>query len=198
LVFGAFRVLQIPARASFLSIGVLLMLLLGACDWQGTETDAARRGFDSEVQASAIEQSEIPASTPAAVLSRSADGADVAAAERSGAALSVGFDEMVGTLGSHRLTVEVSFEGQDAAGAPVTFEWRTHRTIAVDPPGYRLEVSAVGDAPEAGVQSLVIVNSGDLSYLDLPGIGCISGVAGEFADYGYLPLEAAELLDGLS
>ncbi|UCG22646.1 MAG: hypothetical protein JSW55_10710 [Chloroflexota bacterium] len=110
----------------------------------------------------------------------------------------VDFGHMLASLGSYQIEVNVSFEGQDAAGLPIAFLWRGLSTFASQGPGYMLELSAAGDEQPDGVRSMTLVRSGERSYLYLPGVGCVSGLSVNFAEDADLPLSPADLLDGLS
>jgi hypothetical protein len=105
---------------------------------------------------------------------------------------------MLALLGDRRMEVNLSFEGQDAAGVPLAFAMTSVETVAVSPPGSRLDLSADdGGAPgQAGAISLLRFD--DVTYLYLPQIGCISGSADEFEDDMKLPLDPRDLLEGLS
>ncbi len=187
-------------RLSFLS-SLILLLLLVACSPAGGigNAESLDPALDTPAVSSStvvpavgsedlLESTEMP---PAVTVSDTVEDRPVS--------WMIGdFDQMLVALGSYQNDVSVSFEGQDAGGLPVAFLWRSLSTFALDGPGYVLELSATGDEQPDGVQSMSLVRTAERSYLHLPGIGCVSGMADDFADDMALPLNPADLLNGLS
>jgi hypothetical protein len=101
-------------------------------------------------------------------------------------------------MDTYLLELELSFNGQDAAGIPVAFGWRSREFFQTDPPGRRIDLVAVDDGGQGELQSMTLVRLDDLGYMYVPEIGCVGGSAEQFASDMKHPLDPAELLAGLS
>jgi hypothetical protein len=187
-------------RSILLALAVLFVLsLLAGCGQSADEANNERQQTPASSPAT-IEpgesQTPVPTYTdsPATATFPSAEAAE----DQAGTAPPPDFAAMLAALGSYELVVSTAFNGQDAAGLPVSFEWQSTSTVTTNPPGYRLDLIASGDNQQGAVHSMTLVRSDELSHLYLPSVGCIAGAGDYFAGYLDLPLDPTALLAGLS
>jgi len=115
-----------------------------------------------------------------------------------GTSFPVDFEEVLGDAGDYQITVEVSFEGSDQAGLPVLFVWRSRESVLVDPPRTRLDLEGIQGEESVAVESLTLVLDGNVGYLFVPDVGCISGDSGAFQANMSQPFDTAAFLNGVS
>ena len=178
---------------------ILILSLLVACGQSnGEATIEQQQSSASSAKTSEPAEGQTPVPTLAELPSSAADSSGEAAVDQAGTSPPQDFGAMLAALGSYELVVGTTFNGQDAAGLPVRFEWQSRSTVTTNPPGYRLDLSTSGDDQQGGVHSMTLVRSDELSHLYLPSVGCVAGAGADFAGYLDLPLDPAELLKGLS
>lgn len=107
-------------------------------------------------------------------------------------------NDTLGKLGAYVLEIGIGFEGEDASGAMVVFDFVGRETMLLEPPRMRLDLSAVGEDNLVSIKSVSLVREGDVAYLDVPGVGCVSGLWQELGAGMALPLDPRQVLDGLS
>jgi hypothetical protein len=105
---------------------------------------------------------------------------------------------MLAELGDHLLEVNLTFDGQDADGVPITFELTGVETVVLNPPGTRLDLSASNGREQDQIESISLISIGESAYLYLPQVGCISGDIDDFGDDMRLPVDPRLILENMT
>jgi len=146
-----------------------------------TDTEAQEAVEDEPASPTATEEpAPVPDPTDTAEPEPTATPAEAEAEESTGelpdlSNVSAGLEE----FNSYRATVNMTFESTEEGGtsAGLVFE----SAVLLEPPASSATISLSGDMVEeaGGFDSMTFAEVGDASYAVIPGLGCVTGGAGE-------------------
>lgn len=88
------------------------------------------------------------------------------------------FDSL-GALSSYQMTVSIQFDRPDQSSGPDHWRIENQLSISNDPPARQAAITTEGMALSADLQAMTVVQTGRETYLQLPGLGCITSAATE-------------------
>jgi hypothetical protein len=157
----------------------------------GPSTMQAKTGPETEVNAG-METGDASAASVEATFAVVPDGDEMATS------LPQSLEALLVRIGDYQVEVDLSFQGQDQAGALLAFETVGRETATSNPPGSRLDLTYSGANELGQIQAMSLSRSGDAAYLYVPEIGCISGNAGEMAADMKLPVDPRDIMEGIT
>ncbi len=102
-----------------------------------------------------------------------------------------GLTSGLASINSYRLRAEITVQAaEDSGAAPIVVSMET--ATVVDPPAFQSDVSIAGDETMAGMGNIQLIQIGDTTYSNVPGVGCVSG---SLADLGTNANPFANLLE---
>jgi hypothetical protein len=136
-----------------------------------------------------VVETPLPLNTSAPLAGSPAGDRDSFAMESLGAGLAA--------LDSYRLSMVIHFEGTGVDGSPAGWELTSERILVSQPPASRFDLTSEGAAASAALSAMTVVHIGPESYLAMPGIGCVTGVAADSAAPASGLVDPDTLLAGL-
>lgn len=159
---------------------ILTLFLLLALPMLACQTLAGTDESEPEVSAT---QSPEDASTDSGPTDSGSGDTETNGGQSDGAPESVdvnGIVSKVADLTSYRMTMAIEMVEESSDGTTKTTTITTESTSVTNPPANSVNMTIEGDIPElAGMGSILFVQIEDTIYSVLPGMGCVSGAAGE-------------------
>lgn len=159
---------------------ILTLFLLLALPMLACQTLAGTDESEPEVSAT---QSPEDASTDSGPTDSGSGDTETNGGQSDGAPESVdvnGIVSKVADLTSYRMTMAIELVEEGSDGTTKTTTITTESTSVTNPPANSVNMTIEGDIPElAGMGSILFVQIEDTIYSVLPGMGCVSGAAGE-------------------
>ncbi len=146
-------------KAGFLSF---LIVLVVACGSSGRDSQPA--GDASAGQVAGVSTPAAPEAPKTVEELPDVEGYDLSSVA-----------SMLEALTSYRLKMNLHFDGQLADGTPLNWQVNSLVTSVDEPPAYALELSVEGFDEATGQEIMQLVQTGEGSYLSMPGTGCVAG-----------------------